>query len=111
MKSVSLLLALGLGVAVVAGSSCGGNPLQANSTPAIDTAAENRRIRDSIGERIAGHAGFPYSQASWILEGGAIDHDGSGTVVTTGIPRATAAMRIAWSSCWEGPPWGVLITR
>jgi agmatine deiminase len=38
---------------------------------------------DSIGERIAGHAGFPYSQASWILEGGAIDHDGSGTVVTT----------------------------
>jgi agmatine deiminase len=38
---------------------------------------------DSIGERIADHAALPYSQAGWILEGGAIDHDGSGTVVTT----------------------------
>lgn len=48
MKSVSLLLALGLGAAVVIGSSCGGNPPPANTTPAIDTAAENARIRDSI---------------------------------------------------------------
>jgi agmatine deiminase len=38
---------------------------------------------DTIGERLAGHAALPYAQASWILEGGAIDHDGSGTVVTT----------------------------
>ena len=38
---------------------------------------------DTIGQRIAGHAGLPYSQSSWILEGGAIDHDGSGTIVTT----------------------------
>ena len=38
---------------------------------------------NTIGERIAGHAALPYSQAGWILEGGAIDHDGSGTVVTT----------------------------
>jgi agmatine deiminase len=38
---------------------------------------------DTIGARIAGHSGFPYEQAGWILEGGAIDHDGSGTVVTT----------------------------
>lgn len=38
---------------------------------------------DTVGRRIAGHAGFSYAQAGWILEGGAIDHDGSGTVVTT----------------------------
>jgi agmatine deiminase len=38
---------------------------------------------DSIGERLAGHAGFPYIQAEWILEGGAIDGDGSGTILTT----------------------------
>ena len=38
---------------------------------------------DSIGERLAGAVGLPYSKADWILEGGAIDHDGSGTVITT----------------------------
>ena len=38
---------------------------------------------DTIGARLAGHSGFAYAQAPWILEGGAIDHDGSGTVVTT----------------------------
>jgi agmatine deiminase len=38
---------------------------------------------DTIGARLAGHSAFPYAQAGWILEGGAIDHDGSGTVVTT----------------------------
>ena len=48
MKSVTLLLALGLGAAVLTGSSCGGNPPPQNATPAIDTAAENARIRDSI---------------------------------------------------------------
>ena len=48
MKSVTLLLALGLGAAVLAGSSCGGNPPPQNATPAVDTAAENQRIRDSI---------------------------------------------------------------
>jgi agmatine deiminase len=37
----------------------------------------------TIGRRLAGHTGFPYAQADWILEGGAIDHDGSGTAVTT----------------------------
>jgi agmatine deiminase len=36
-----------------------------------------------IGERIAGRAGLPFTKADWILEGGAIDGDGSGTVVTT----------------------------
>lgn len=49
MKSVSLLLALGLGAAMVAGASCGGNPAPAPPpAPAVDTAAENQRIRDSI---------------------------------------------------------------
>ena len=38
---------------------------------------------DSIGERLAGEAGLPYAKADWILEGGAIDQDGSGTVITT----------------------------
>ncbi|HEX9345969.1 MAG TPA: peptidoglycan-associated lipoprotein Pal [Gemmatimonadales bacterium] len=48
MKSVSLLLALGLGAAAIAAASCGGNPPPQNTTPAVDTAAENARIRDSI---------------------------------------------------------------
>ncbi len=36
-----------------------------------------------VGERIAKAASLPYAQADWVLEGGAIDGDGSGTVVTT----------------------------
>jgi len=49
MKSVSLLLALGLGAGMLAGSSCGKNPPpQTAATPTVDTAAENQRIRDSI---------------------------------------------------------------
>ena len=38
---------------------------------------------DSIGERLAASAGLTYAKADWILEGGAIDHDGTGTVITT----------------------------
>ena len=38
---------------------------------------------DSIGERLARGAGMPYIRADWILEGGAIDGDGSGTFLTT----------------------------
>src|SRR2546425_2955031 len=48
MKSVSLLIALGLGAAAIAAASCGGNPPPQNTTPAVDTAAENQRVRDSI---------------------------------------------------------------
>src|SRR5204862_7254547 len=48
MKSVSLLLALGLGAAVVAAASCGGKPAPQTTTPAVDTSAENQRVRDSI---------------------------------------------------------------
>jgi agmatine deiminase len=36
-----------------------------------------------IGERLAKGAGLPFSKADWVLEGGAIDGDGSGTVLTT----------------------------
>ncbi len=38
---------------------------------------------DDIGERIARRASLPFAKADWILEGGAIDGDGSGTVITT----------------------------
>ena len=38
---------------------------------------------DSIGERLADAADLPYAKADWILEGGAIDGDGSGTLLTT----------------------------
>jgi agmatine deiminase len=38
---------------------------------------------DSIGERLAAKAGLPHSKSDWILEGGAIDGDGSGTFITT----------------------------
>lgn len=38
---------------------------------------------DSIGERLAAAAGLPYAKADWILEGGAIDGDGSGVFLTT----------------------------
>ncbi len=38
---------------------------------------------DSIGERLAASADLPFYKSDWILEGGAIDHDGSGTVITT----------------------------
>lgn len=36
-----------------------------------------------IGDRLAIRAGLPSERCGWILEGGAIDHDGSGTVLTT----------------------------
>jgi agmatine deiminase len=36
-----------------------------------------------IGERLASAARLSFTRAGWILEGGAIDGDGSGTVVTT----------------------------
>jgi agmatine deiminase len=36
-----------------------------------------------VGERLAKRAGLPFAKAQWVLEGGAIDGDGSGTVITT----------------------------
>ena len=38
---------------------------------------------DTLGERLAATADLRFAKADWILEGGAIDHDGTGTVVTT----------------------------
>ncbi|MEN3971177.1 agmatine deiminase family protein [Sphingomicrobium sp. XHP0235] len=38
---------------------------------------------DSIGERLAGSRSLTYDKADWILEGGAIDGDGSGVFITT----------------------------
>ena len=38
---------------------------------------------EDIGERIAERAGLPFAKADWVLEGGAIEGDGSGTVMTT----------------------------
>jgi agmatine deiminase len=38
---------------------------------------------DSIGERLARAAGLTYAKSDWILEGGAIDGDGTGTFLTT----------------------------
>jgi len=38
---------------------------------------------EDVGERLAGRAGLPFGKAGWVLEGGAIDGDGSGMLVTT----------------------------
>ena len=38
---------------------------------------------DTIGERLSAEATIPCSRSDWILEGGAIDGDGSGTFLTT----------------------------
>jgi agmatine deiminase len=36
-----------------------------------------------VGERLARRAGLPFTKCDWVLEGGAIDGDGTGMVVTT----------------------------
>jgi agmatine deiminase len=36
-----------------------------------------------IGMRLSAAAGLPFAKSDWVLEGGAIDGDGSGTVLTT----------------------------
>jgi agmatine deiminase len=38
---------------------------------------------EDIGRRLADRAELPFAKANWILEGGAIDHDGEGIVITT----------------------------
>jgi agmatine deiminase len=39
---------------------------------------------ETIGAQLAADAGLPVTRPSWVLEGGAIDTDGTGLVVTTG---------------------------
>jgi len=55
MKSVSLLLVLGLSAAVAAGS-CGGNPAPENPTPNADSAAEAERQRQEAEAEAARRA-------------------------------------------------------
>ncbi len=38
---------------------------------------------DSVGQRLAEGAGMDYAKADWVLEGGAIDGDGTGVLLTT----------------------------
>ena len=38
---------------------------------------------DSVGERLAAAARLPFAKSDWVLEGGAIDGDGTGLFVTT----------------------------
>ncbi len=38
---------------------------------------------EGVGARVAREAGVPFEEREWVLEGGAIDGDGTGTVLTT----------------------------
>lgn len=38
---------------------------------------------ESVADRIAAHAGVPLARHDFVLEGGALDHDGQGAVLTT----------------------------
>jgi agmatine deiminase len=71
-----------------------------------------------IGQRLAQHFDLAVSEQAWILEGGAIDGDGTGRIVTTeqcvlngnrngGLTREQAAMRLREALavediCWLG---------
>lgn len=56
MKSVSLLLVLGLGAAVVAAASCGGKPAPAPVTPNADSAAAAEKARQDSAAAAAAEA-------------------------------------------------------
>src|SRR5579859_2524001 len=38
---------------------------------------------ETVADQIAGHAGVSLTRRDFVLEGGAVDHDGQGTVLTT----------------------------
>lgn len=71
---------------------------------------------NDIGKRLAAAASLPYSKADWVLEGGAIDQDGSGTVLTTeqcllnpnrnpGLAREDVEQRLARDLGFERVVW------
>jgi agmatine deiminase len=71
---------------------------------------------EDIGERLARAAGLPGERRDWILEGGAIDGDGSGTVLTTeqcllnpnrnrGMDRAAIEQRLCEDLGFERIVW------
>ncbi len=71
---------------------------------------------EDVGGRLAAAAGLAYSKADWILEGGAIDQDGSGTVLTTeqcllnpnrnpGLSREDVEQRLKRDLCFERVVW------
>ncbi|MGH6865722.1 MAG: agmatine deiminase family protein, partial [Methyloceanibacter sp.] len=51
---------------------------------------------DTVGDDIARHAGIEMRHFDYVLEGGAIDHDGQGTVLTT-RPTLLNANRNGWT--------------
>ena len=71
---------------------------------------------EDIGERLAAAAGLSYSKDDWVLEGGAIDQDSSGTVLTTeqcllnpnrnpGLERADIEQRLLADLGFERVVW------
>ncbi len=68
-----------------------------------------------ISARLAATASLPFAQADWTLEGGAIDHDGSGCVITTeqcllnpnrnALTRAEVALRLHRDLGFERVVW------
>ena len=68
-----------------------------------------------VGERLAARASLPFAKADWILEGGAIDHDGSGCVITTEqcllnpnrntLTREKVEQRLLADLCFEHVVW------
>jgi agmatine deiminase len=53
---------------------------------------------DEVAEQIATHAGAPLISQNYILEGGAVDHDGAGTVLTTGQCLLNANRNTGWTA-------------
>jgi agmatine deiminase len=51
---------------------------------------------DTVAEQIATAAGVPLARHDFILEGGAVDHDGEGTVLTTGQCVLNANRNAGW---------------
>ena len=70
---------------------------------------------EDINARLAASAGLPFAKADWVLEGGAIDQDGSGCVITTercllnpnrnALDRAEIVMRLNRDLGFERVVW------